>query len=54
MTLAVDLFDETTLPTGLEQVADETNLSQLRQWSAAARNKWGLTNRVVVDRKSVV
>lgn len=50
-TLAVQSFDEESLPASVEAVEAEPILSRLREWSGAARAKWGLVERVVVHRR---
>ncbi|GAA6026098.1 hypothetical protein JCM11491_003279, partial [Sporobolomyces phaffii] len=48
--LAVEAFDDSVLPTGVEQIGSEQDLSQLRRWSETCRQKWSLVRRVVVAR----
>ncbi|GAA5923748.1 uncharacterized protein JCM15063_003750 [Sporobolomyces koalae] len=48
--LAVEAFNDTTLPESLDAIDAEDGLEQLRHWSAACRQKWSLVRRVVVAR----
>jgi hypothetical protein len=50
LTLAVESFDDSTLPPSVETISHEEDMIQLRRWSESSRTKWGLTRRVVVSR----
>lgn len=44
-------FNDSLLPGSFDAVEAEPSLSRLREWSAAARAKWGLVERVVTHRR---
>ncbi|KAM0755569.1 hypothetical protein T439DRAFT_351342 [Meredithblackwellia eburnea MCA 4105] len=50
LTFAVDDFPTDSLPPSFTAIDDEGELSQLRDWSEAARSKWSLTNKVIIAR----
>lgn len=50
-TLAVQSFDDGRLPASPSAVEAEPSLLRLREWSSAARVKWGLVERVVAHRR---
>ncbi|KAI5481484.1 hypothetical protein MNV49_004241 [Pseudohyphozyma bogoriensis] len=50
LTLAVESFDDATLPASLDILDYEDDVQKLRLWSEAARSKWSLTQRVISAR----
>ncbi|GAA5882796.1 hypothetical protein JCM16303_002461 [Sporobolomyces ruberrimus] len=48
--LAVEAFDNSVIPSSVEQVHKESDLVQLRYWSETCRQKWSLVRRVILAR----